>query len=734
MPVKDKKTRIRLIVFGLLGPTAALSAELCPTIVEAPPTPQSLVEQDPGKLPEIKITADKASLSDEGGEFEGAVQVRQGDQTITATRARYDAQAGTFEVTGNVEFSDPNIRVSSEEAGFDATHRSAEFEGASFELLRRPARGAAERIELSADRRLTLDVASFSSCPEDKEDWRLRAKQIHMDHAKGVAIGRGVRLDFKGVPILYTPYISFPIGEQRKSGFLIPELAHTQSSGTDLGAPYYWNIASNYDATVSPRWLSRRGFMLTTQFRYLLPDAEGQLDVNLLPDDRVNNDSRSFLKLFHQNRIGEDWRFTADLQHVSDGTYFEDLANSLSATSQTHLDRRLDLEYTNDSMSVLVRAQAYQTIDTTIQSFDQPYQRLPQLYMHGYWPDRWLGLTYQLDAELVNFDRNSGVTGTRFDFMPELRAPFERPGYFVVPALALEHTRYRLSHETPGQDTQPTRTAPIASLDMGALFERVAGKQNRLLHTLEPRMLYVHVPFRDQQALPVFDTIAPDFNLVQLYRKNRFLGPDRLGDTDQVSVGLTTRLLDLETGEEYFNATIGQTRSFSNQQVTLPDDQPPGENNSDYIVEVGFQAYRDWNIDLGYQWNSETDSTRKAEMRFQYSPANNRILNVAYRFRRGALEQGDLSFAWPASERWSLVGRYNYSFLEETALERFLGVEYEACCFGVRLVARRYISRRTGESDTSIAIQVELKGLTSVGDRADKLLERGILGYRRETI
>jgi LPS-assembly protein len=254
-------------------------------------------------------------------------------------------------------------------------------------------------------------------------------------------------------------------------------------------------------------------------------------------------------------------------------------------------------------------------------------------------------------------------------------------------------------------------------------------KNKSRLQTIEPRLLYVHVPFEDQSDLPVFDTITPDLNLVQLYRKNRYLGVDRIADTDQVSVGITSRILDSSTGRELVAATIGQTRYFTDSTVILPGQDFVSTESSDYIAEVSFLLNENINFDLGHQWGASGDGTAQSEARFQYRPSSNKILNLAYRFRRDSLEQGDLSWSWPVGSNWNVVGRYNFSFRDDEALEQFVGIEYESCCWGLRLVSRRHISTRDGTQDSSIGLQLVLKGMASVGTAADKILERGILGY-----
>jgi LPS-assembly protein len=329
----------------------------------------------------------------------------------------------------------------------------------------------------------------------------------------------------------------------------------------------------------------------------------------------------------------------------------------------------------------------------------------------------------------VDFDRNVGVTGWRLDSTQEASLRFARAGMYLTPAVALRHTGYWLDGDTlaTGADDTPTRSLPVSSVDTGMKFERAAGRDKDWMQTLEPRMLYVHAPFEEQTDLPVFDTILPDFNLVQLFRKYQFVGPDRIADTSQLSFGVTTRLVD-ESGVERLTATLGQTRYLDDQHVSLPGTAPNESNASDYVAEMSI-GREIWNLDVGYQWNSSTDTTARAETRFEIRPQEDRLFGFGYRYRPGFIEQGDVSVVWPAADKWRVIGRYSYSFLEDEPLEQFVGWEYEACCWRFRMIGRRYVSRTTGEQDSAISIQLELKGLSQGAPTPEELLDRGILGY-----
>ena len=656
----------------------------------------------------------------------GGVLLRRDDKIAGADSARYDPDQRALFLEGRVRYEDPGTQILSRSAEFGYELGRIRFEGAEFSLGDSNSRGAAEKLEINQTGTLILGGVEYTTCPRDSEDWLLQGKSIELDTSEGIGTAKGMKLRFKGVPIIYLPYISFPISDARKSGLLTPEIGSSGRSGNELRVPFYWNIAPNYDATITPRLLTSRGLQLETAFRYLTEKSEGRITADYLPDDDIVDRSRHQVNVTHRTNFGRGWRNRLNYREVSDGQYFEDLGGSLSVSSITHLDRHVRFDFYSERLSFLAQAQDYQTIDEAILPSDRPYQRIPQLVLSANLPASVF--RFGLNSELVNFDRDVGVTGWRFNAAPSLAVPFRRPGWFFVPAIELDYTRYELENTLPGEATEITRTVPISSIDTGLVLERTAAGSGRI-QTLEPRLLYVNIPFRDQQDLPVFDTITPDINLVQLYRKNRFLGVDRIGDTEQASFGVTSRILDVSSGRELMSATIGQTRYFGDREVALPGMPAATFERSDYIAQLRFLLLRNVNFGFGHQWGTGQSGVTKSEARLQYRPASNKIVNLSYRYRRESLEQGDVSWTWPVAKRWNFVGRYNFSFRDQEALEQFFGLEYESCCWGLRLVSRRHISTRDGTRDSSVGLQLVLKGMTSVGTAADKLLERGILGY-----
>ena len=677
----------------------------------------------------VEISADDATFSETGpSSFSGDVRIVRQGTTVSADSASFDPSTQRFEVDGNVTFDDDTLEIKSSGASFDAAEEKSQFSEASFELKTGNGRGNAQKILSDGDKILELEEVRYSACPVGENDWRLIAKRVRINRETDVGEGRDVRVEFKGVPILYTPYLSFPASGARKSGFLMPDYGNTDRSGNDFSIPYYWNIAPNYDATITTRYLTERGTQLGIEGRYLLPDTTGSIEAVYLPDDSRTNRDRTLGRWRNDSYFDNGLRIHADVNDVSDRDYFGDFSSSLAGTAITHLERLLEVELDRDNWLFAARVQAFQTLEESITEDNEPYKRLPQLIFDGGW-DIGLGLRTGVAAELSHFERDVGARGQRFNIQPSISLPYETPGVSIIPSVSVDHSQYELSDLDADAESSPSRTVPIYSLDGKLVFERAAGRDGRFLNTLEPRVRYTHIPFRDQSDVPVFDTGLPDFNRVQLFQDNRYQGTDRIGDTDQLSIGLTTRLFNSSDGREVITGTLGQAFFLSSRDVQLPDRPIDDTNSSNLIAEVGVNLSRRWNGNLEYQWEPSTNETSKAVVRLQYRPSDNKVINVGYRFQNNDLEQSDITFAWPVGRHWNVVGRWNYSLAENVTLERFAGVEYSRCCWAVRLVSRSFINNRTGGRDEAIFAQFELKGLTSIGTRVDAFLQRGILGY-----
>ncbi len=723
-------------IIALLATTGALSpagADECAWPDAADPAPTATQEQpeaatgDPADAP-VQVKGGRVEMTRDGdAKLTDGVTILQGEREVSADAATYDASERRFSVEGDVEYRSPDLRLKGGSGSWNALG-TGQFTGAEFELPQRPARGSATSLEMDGEGKLALEGVRFTTCPAGKSDWELRADSIEINQKTQMGTGRNVRIDLKGVPILYTPVISFPVGGARKSGFLFPSFGNSDKSGFELGVPYYFNLAPNYDLTLTPFLLSRRGLGLGVDYRYLTARSRGKLDTDYLPSDDLAGTDRRFSSLRHQTDFDDRLRLVADLADASDSRYFEDFGLGPDGTSITFLDRQVHLAWRGDGWRLDSRVQDYQVIDTAVAALARPYSRLPQVAFTGLWPLP-AGFEASFDAETVWFDRDAGVTGLRADAIPRVAWGLRGPGYHVEPSAAWRVTGYELSDTAPGADDSPHRSAPVLSLDTGLEFERESGERNQFVHTLEPSLRYTWIPFRDQDDLPVFDTALPDLNLVQLFRTNRYVGADRLGDANELAAGLTTRLLRAESGQQYLAATVGQRFYFESPRVVLPGERAETRSASNLVGEVELTAWRSWSARGAVEWDAEQSNTLRGEAGVQYRPGPDTVVNVGYRYREGTLEQWDAGFAWRVSPSWQLYARQVYSTLEDKSIDRFAGFEYTGCCWRLRLLGRNYVSNRTGESDNSILLQVELKGLSSVGTRSDTFLERGIRGY-----
>jgi LPS-assembly protein len=786
----------------------ARAGDMCP----APPKYHAPIASDiVADDHRIHVDSDDAAFDADGhAVLNGRVKVRQDARSVISDSVDYDQKTGRVAVKGAVDFEDPKLRVRSDSGHYDI-NGAASFDQANFQLMDRNGRGFAKDIDVLPDGKVKLDDVRYTSCPVGNSDWMLQASSLNLDTKVQEGVARNVTMRFKDVPIFYTPYLSFPVGDERKSGLLFPSFGHSGNNGFELQVPYYFNLAPNYDLVLTPGLLSARGVQLSEQFRYLTASSHGQVDATFLPSDALAHGDRSYVRVTDITDLKRGMRFDADIASVSDSRYFEDFAVGSDQTSVTFLERRADILYYDDAWRVRGELQNFQTIDITVPTTctaatastvpafcdQRPYSRVPRIQANALWPVPDTPIELALDSEIVNFVREVGPTGVRFNVAPEIRWSSRGSGYFFEPAIGYDFTQYDLKNaaaEGPNASSTPTRALPYARVDAGLVFEREAGSRGQRTQTLEPRVVYSYVPYRNQDGLPIFDSGLPDLNLTELFRTNRYVGEDRIGDANQVALALTTRLLDHESGAQYLSATIGQIRYFSIPRVglpaaatltssgqtlvTIPAVNPlglpgqalvnsrgqilmtfpgqyvsglpmqtyqtfaatePGQVSafpaSDIVADVAVTAYKHFSLNFNYLWNPYTSQTDKSEVSLQYRPDPTRVVNIGYTFQQNVLTQGvilkqwDGSFAWPIAQHWNTVGRWVYSLQDRKTVEQVAGFEYKSCCYRVQLVQRRYITNRAGGLDTSIALQLELTGLSSVGKRADSFLEQSIRGY-----
>ncbi|MBI5461781.1 MAG: LPS assembly protein LptD [Gammaproteobacteria bacterium] len=699
----------------------------------APDTP----ELPAADLTGTALTSDQAS-TEPGPAYvlTGHAVVERAGSRVQAERIRYDEAKQQVHATGNVQLDEADLRVTGSAATLQLDTDQGDISDVRYAVPSRHARGVAVTAHQESKVLRSFDQATYTTCDEGHEAWRLSARDVTLKHDEGFGTARNVWLELADMPVLYTPYLSFPIDDRRKSGLLMPSIGRTQNTGAELSLPYYWNIAPNRDATITPRLMSKRGVQMQGEFRYLNATNEGNLGLEYLPSDsEYNDEDRSLVRIDHTGRPLERLRTDIVGSNVSDADYFTDLGTSLEVSSATHLKRQAQAAYSGDGWGLTGRVQDFQTVDSTIPDLRRPYRRLPQVLFSANPLTQPYGLNLTLDSEAVQFDHDEKLTGTRLDLRPKVSLPLGTAAWYVTPAVGARYTTYSLDDaDSFGFTDSPDRTTPIASLDSGLFFERNTTLfGNDLLQTLEPRAFYLHVPYDDQSDLPVFDTGLTDFSFQQLFEDNRFNSADRMGDADQLTLAATSRWLDPATGTQHVSFSLGEILYFRDREVTLPRQAVADQSTSNLVSELEVRLSQTWKTIAGLQWDPNETKTERGNVRLQYQPDYRHLLNFGYRYRSGDLEQVDTSALWHFTPRWHGVMRWNYSLPDNELLETLGGVEYESCCWIVRVLGRGYIGDTDtdpqAERNTAILLQLELKGLTSLGDPIESVLENGILGY-----
>lgn len=695
----------------------------------------------PAPAEQMLIDADGSILEQSQNQvsLEGNVQVRRAESLLEADSVLYQRTAETLDAEGNVYYEQPGLRLSASQAHFDLATNQGELDQVSYRLSDQGARGDADSASIESRDLTHFEGINYTTCKPGQNGWLLEAEKLDIDKASGVGTARHAKLRFKGVPFLYVPYASFPIDDRRKSGFLFPTAGNSDRTGADLSVPYYFNIAPNMDATFTPRIMSKRGLLLGGEFRYLQEKHGGRIQAEILPDDKAvaddKNNTRGAFSLQSSGRPAPGWTFDTDINYVSNNDYLGDLGESLAVTSGRHLERLGQVRYTGSDWSLLGRAQYFQTIDDTIASSDRPYRRLPQILFELKRPNQPFGLTYHMRSEYVYFGHSDqdNTVGHRFDLQPGISLPLHRQWGYLTPKASLRFTSYSLDNQAQGFDETPDRLLPTFSLDSGLFFERNTSLfGNAVVQTLEPRLFYLLTPYEDQDELPNFDTANITFGFPSLFQENRFSGSDKIGDANQLTAALTSRILSDTTGAELLNASIGQIYYFRDREVQLSGGATDEESSSAVVAELTSELSRNWRIRAGIQWDPHQNDNRVENGLFsvRYMDGAERVLNAEYNYTRDSVEQTDLSGRWPINNRWSLVGRWTYSELFHQTVQAFAGIEYDNCCWQVRLIGQQLLTDIDDDPVNSILLQFQLKGLGGVGNADDEFLESNISGYR----
>lgn len=723
-------------------------------------------------------------VKDKSVEYQGNVALTRGDQFIGTDKLTYNEETETYVAEGNVRYQDSGMRVVANRAEGNQGKDQHKIEDVRYQLVERRGNGGAESIQLDGTKG-QMRRSTYTTCPPGDKRWELSAKRIDVDTDKGMGVARSAVLRIGKVPVLYVPWFMFPIDDTRKTGLLYPSISNSDRNGFDYRQPIYLNLAPNYDATINPRIMTSRGVSLGGEFRYLGRRGAGTLAGMYMPDDDLRDRDRGHFIFNAFQNLSRHWQARSNLIWISDPRYFEDFSNSINGVSITTAVSNVGLYGRGRYWSSSLTANQYQLADPSLTEANLPFNNQPRANFRWEQPlSTWF--TAGVESEAVRFYKGdadiAGVRrefpgGSRLDVKPYVSMPLEGASWFVTPTLAWRYTSYKLDQGlatsiattqarafaaannvpvTPElvarfHDDAPNRSLPIASLDAGLFFDRsFRWRERDYLQTLEPRIFYLNVPYRDQNGLPIFDTRPLTFSWGQLFRDNRYSGADRQTDANQLTVALTSRMIRGSDGHEKFSASLGQIRYFDDSRVIVPGERTVQHGKSSWVADANWSPSDRWTIGASYQWDSRLRREDLASVRASYLLKDDGIVNLAYRYRRNLnfrsdlplstnnqpdlLEQADLSFLYPINPTWSVVGRYYYSIFDSKPLETLAGVQWESCCVAARLLARRYVENTEGDLNSGILFEIELKGLGSGGQDTRRTLRRAILGYYRDDL
>ena len=693
--------------------------------------------------------------------IEGDAILRRGDLVIRAERLEHYQPDDLAKARGNVHIN----RAGNVYEGPLLELKVDAFEGfflqPRYQFLQ-GGHGQADRVDFLDDKRAVITNATYTTCrrlpgPSWMPDWILKAASMTLDYEEDVGVAKGAVLSFKGLPILPVPYLSFPLSDQRKSGFLPPTIGLDNVNGAELTVPYYWNIAPNRDGKISPTLMTKRGVNLGAEFRYLEANYAGTVGATWMPSDALRGSDRWSLSSVYSGVL--DTRLAAvgtvglnvSLNRVSDDNYWKDFTRDTnSSLTQRLLANDATVTWGRGDFSASIRALKWQTLQDVESPIVPPYDRLPQLV--GRYARSLGGFDISVDADHTQFDADRNLTGqpnARRTFgLGQVSRTWDNAAGFIRPKLQLHATDYQFDAPLANGALSASRVVPTFSLDSGLVFEREASYFGRdLLQTLEPRLFYVATPFRNQSLLPNYDSGANDFSFATIFTENAFVGNDRISDNNLLTLGLTTRLLDPKDGVEVARLGLAQRLRLEDQIVTLPGGVPVVERFSDVLLGAGLNWNPRWSLDSTIQFNPKTELSTRATVGARYSPGNYRVVTGAYRFQRDSSEQIDVGWQWPLNDlwgdkgqdlgegrglgegRWYSVGRLNFSLSDRKLVDAVIGLEYDAGCWLARFVVEQ-LQTSLVSTNQRIMFQLEFVGFARVGANPLKSLKDNIPRYQ----
>lgn len=695
----------------------------------------------------------------------GEAEVRERGLSLMADRLDYLVPDERCTAEGHVVVTRGVDTVTGPSADFDLKNQSGTVDDADVEMGLAPGRARAARASAAQATFLDqehqhLDQAAYTTCAKGDDAWFLTGSSVDLDDSTQVGVAHSARIVFQGVPLLYSPYMSFPLNDQRKSGLLAPTIGTTGTSGIDVAQPYYFDIAPNLDDTLTSRLMSKRGLQLSDEFRYLEPGMHGVLEGELLNHDLLDGGRRYEFSLNHWQDLPYGVHFEAHAQEISDSAYFRDLSTLVTATSTSYLPRTVAFNTARDGWYLSAQTVDFQTVQDPNNPVPDQFRMLPQITAN--YSGRWHGLALDMQNEYADFHQSSGTNvntpnygavtppyntdGQRVVAYPSVALPLVRDWGYLTPKVGLHMTEYQITPLLPGySEERLNRVVPISSLDAGLYFERALEYADKdMVQTLEPRLYFLSIPYRYQDNLPVFNTSLADLNYSQLFTENHYNGPDRINDASQLTAGIQSRLLDPATGVELARAVLGQRFYYRAQGVALPSsvETPRVDNVSDIIAGLTGRLSRTFQGEISTDFNPSSRQTEKFVFAGHWTPDWGKTLNFGYNIDRtgvnlgynttnnAAIRQIDLSGAWPVAGRWSLVGRLDYDTAQSILVEGLAGAEYTAGCWVFRVVGHRYAVSST-QTSSALFFQLELNGLARLGTNPLDVLRTNIPGYRK---
>lgn len=755
---------------GTLGwvPRAALPAARLRTLPEycdgayVEPAHAAPLDSEAESFPTRVQSSELSYWLQDRAELSGSVEVTRGNQSLIASHATYNDERRAVTVDDGVLLREPGLLVEGRKAEFLIDTGAAWVADGEFVMLTNDLRGSGELIERSGSGNLRVSGGSFTRCEPGNEEWKITSSTVEVDDDAKFGTARNATLRVHGVPIFYTPYIRFPVTDERMSGWLFPDVGLSDTNGTDIAVPYYLNLAPNYDATVTARSIAERGVGIEGDARYMSRFGSAEVGGSFLPDDdiyngRVSRDDFVELGLPGTFDPADRWLFTAeqlgyygdvrtriDSTKVSDFDYFRDFGSNLATASQVEVQQFGEVAYARDGWTAGVWVQDFQRLDVDV---IEPYRRLPEVDL-SYQSQLRGPMSWSVDSSWASFERSNAqqfiginrIDGDRLDIEPRVRLPIDWTAAYADLVTGYRYTQYQLVDEPEGADNDPERKIGFGSLDTGLFFERdvsLFGASG--IQTLEPRLYYLYQQYRDQDRLPQFDVSDLGFTFDQLFRDNRFAGLDRIGDANQLTTAVTTRWLDAHTSEERARASIGQIRYFEDRRVRINGGPLTGDDRqstSAVAAQVGALIGRALSIRTNATWDPNDNRWEELGSWLQYRLDGRHIFNVGYRRLDGPLlKQSDISAYWSIARHWSLIGRFNYDYVEHRTIDGFYGLEYSDCCWQIRVFGRNFLVQADNrlaadaESDKGAFFQIVFKGLAGFGGRIDSIMSTGIPGY-----